>query len=209
MDEATTTSLESVLQSAKVSVFLNVYSMNHEAPRRDSQGRNFGVYREQDFAADIVSRRPCAHYVNRMKNKRPRNMVWRNDNTNGPTKSPALGGTGQCVSNQPRKNASYGPTQSPALGSGQRVSNQPRKNGVYGPRSSSVSDTRGWGSSDKGSPKSNKIVCKFWIAGNCKYGDKCHFLHSWACFPGLSMVASLEGHEKVLTFIMVCFVLYY
>uniref|UniRef100_A0A1J3J4U7 Zinc finger CCCH domain-containing protein 59 n=3 Tax=Noccaea caerulescens TaxID=107243 RepID=A0A1J3J4U7_NOCCA len=174
MDEAETTTLESVLQSAKVSVFLNVYSMNHKAPRRYSQGRNFGVDRQQDFAADIVPRRPYAPYDNRMKNKWSRNLVWTNDNTNGPTKSPALGGTGNCVSNQPRKN------------------------GVYGPRSSSVSDARGWGPSDKGSPKSKKVACKFWIAGNCKNGDKCHFLHSWACFPGLSMVASLEGHKKDL-----------
>ncbi|KAG7612372.1 WD40-repeat-containing domain superfamily [Arabidopsis suecica] len=58
-----------------------------------------------------------------------------------------------------------------------------RKNAACGPmRSSSL----------------RKWVCKYWKDGKCKRGEQCQFLHSWSCFPGLAMVASLEGHNKEL-----------
>ncbi|CAH2080030.1 unnamed protein product [Thlaspi arvense] len=159
--------------------------MNHKAPRRYSNRRDFGVERQEGFAADIVPRRHYAPYENRM-NKGPskwsRNLVWtasdgnrrsKNDNTHGSSK-PAV------------------------LGTGPSVSNQLRKNGGYVQRSSSVSDTRGSGSRNNGSPKPRDCICKFWKAGNCKRGDQCQFLHSWCCFPGMATVASLEGHKKDL-----------
>lgn len=148
--------------------------MSYKAPRRCSNGRNFGVERHQDFAADIAPRRP---YENKGPNKWSRNLVW--------TASDG---------NKPRKNGNtYGSTKSQVSGTAASVSQQ-RKNAGYG----QVSDTRGWGSSNRGSPKSKECVCKFWKAGNCKKGDQCSFLHSWSCLPGLVMVAALEGHKKDL-----------
>ncbi|XP_023635650.1 zinc finger CCCH domain-containing protein 59 isoform X2 [Capsella rubella] len=153
--------------------------MNYEAPRRYSQGRHYGVKRQQDFAADVVSRGPYGPYDNTMKGpyKRSRNLVWK-----------APGG------NRPKQNEVNGSTKPPVLGTRCSVSNQPRKNSVYGPKSSPISDTRGCGSRDNSSTK--KIVCKYWKAGNCNRGEQCQFLHSWSCFPGLAMVAALEGHTK-------------
>ncbi|KFK37362.1 hypothetical protein AALP_AA4G246700 [Arabis alpina] len=158
--------------------------MNHKAPRRYSQGRDFGVDREQDFAADIVPRRSSVPYENRLKKcpyKGSRNLVW--------TSKEFQASEGD----RPRKNDAYRSMNSSVPGTGYRVSNQPtRKNVVYGSRSSRV-----WRSGDNGSPKSReKCVCKYWIAGNCKKGEQCQFLHSWCCFPGLVMVATLEGHKK-------------
>lgn len=183
MDEATM--LDSVVQSSKVSIF-SMFSMAYKAPRRYSQGRNFGVERQQDFSADILSRRPYVPYDNGMKkgpNKLSRNLVW----TSKEYKAPE--------GNRPGKNETNGSTKPAVLGTGYCVSNQPRKNAACGPRSSPILDTRGWGSRDNSSPK--KTVCKYWKAGNCKRGEQCQFLHSWSCFPGLAMVAALEGHKKV------------
>ncbi|XP_010511378.1 PREDICTED: zinc finger CCCH domain-containing protein 62-like [Camelina sativa] len=185
--------------------------MDYEAPRRYSQSRNFGGVKRQPqaFAADIVSRRHYyAPYDNTMKkqgpNKLSRNLVWTSkeykvpeegnrpskndqaDNGSTKTKPPVLGRGCSVSSNQPRKNAVYGPrnsnltTRPPVLGRGCSVSvssNQPRK--------IATSDTK------------KSVCCKFWIAGNCRRGEQCQFLHSWSCrFPGLAMVASLEGHKK-------------
>ncbi|KAJ4888491.1 Zinc finger CCCH domain-containing protein 59 [Raphanus sativus] len=152
--------------------------MSYKAPRRYYERRNFGVERRQDFAADVVPRRP---YENKGPNK-SRNLVW--------TASDA---------NTARKNGStYGSTKPQVPGAASSVSNLQRKVAAYGQRSSSVSDTRGWGSNDRGSPKRKECVCKFWKAGNCKKGDQCSFLHSWTSLPGMVMVAALEGHKKDL-----------
>ncbi|CAH2060334.1 unnamed protein product, partial [Thlaspi arvense] len=149
--------------------------MNHKASTRYSNRRDFGVERQDSFAADIVPRRHYAPYENRM-NKGPskwsRNLVWTASDGNRPSKN----------------DNTHGSSKPPVLG----------KNGGYVQRSSSVSETRGWVSRDNGSPKSRDCVCKFWKAGNCKRGDQCQFLHSWCCFPGMAMVASLEGHKKEL-----------
>ncbi|CAH8310812.1 unnamed protein product [Eruca vesicaria subsp. sativa] len=171
-------------QSAKVSVFLKCvfYSMSYKAPRRFSNGRNFGVARQQDSVADIVPRRPYAPYANKGPNKWSRNLVW--------TASDG---------NMPRKNDNtYGSTKTQPSELGTSVSNQQRRSAAYGKRCSSVSDSRGWGSYDKGSPKSKECLCKFWKDGNCKKGDQCSFLHSWTSLPGMVMVASLDGHKKDL-----------
>ncbi|CAN8272929.1 unnamed protein product [Cochlearia groenlandica] len=154
--------------------------MNHKAPRRYSHGRNFGVERQHDFSVDIVARRPYAPYESRVK-KGPRNLVWNASEGNKP---------------KTNGNSTYGSMRSPGLGTGHRVSNQPRNNVVYGQRRSYISHSRALVLRDNGSPKSRECVCMYWKAGNCKKGEQCQFLHSWSCFPGLVMVASLEGHKK-------------
>lgn len=47
-------------------------------------------------------------------------------------------------------------------------------------------------------PKTQEKVCKYWLLGNCVQGEKCKNLHSWFCGNGFSMVAKLEGHNKVI-----------
>lgn len=184
---------------------------HHKAPRRYSQGRNFGVNRQQDFAVDIVPRKSSVPYerVKKGPYNGSRNLVWTSKDFqasqgNRPRKNGAYGSmnspvssTGYRVSNHPRKNDAYRSMNSPVSGTGNRVSNQPRKNVVHGPRSSSISGSRVRSSGDNSSPKSRECVCKYWNAGNCKKGEQCEFLHSWCCFPGLVMVATLEGHTKV------------
>ncbi|KAI8545223.1 hypothetical protein RHMOL_Rhmol07G0024200 [Rhododendron molle] len=50
---------------------------------------------------------------------------------------------------------------------------------------------------DKSTPTNPDKVCKYWLLGNCVQGEKCKNLHSWFCGNGFSMLAKLEGHNKV------------
>ncbi|XP_010459958.1 PREDICTED: zinc finger CCCH domain-containing protein 59-like [Camelina sativa] len=146
-----------------------------EVPRRYSHSRNFGgVNRQpQAFAADVISRRPYyAPYDNTMKkqgpNKLSRNLVW----TSKQYKAPE----GNTPIKNDQANGSTKP-KPPVLGRGCSVSVSSRK--------IAISDTK------------KSVCCKFWIAGNCRRGEQCQFLHSWSCgFPGLAMVASREGHKN-------------
>lgn len=40
-------------------------------------------------------------------------------------------------------------------------------------------------------------VCEYWLSGNCVKGDNCRFMHSRFCGNGISMLAKLDGHQKV------------
>ncbi|TQD80574.1 hypothetical protein C1H46_033878 [Malus baccata] len=42
-------------------------------------------------------------------------------------------------------------------------------------------------------------VCNFWVQGNCSYGDKCKFLHSWSMGDSFSLLTQLEGHQEVVS----------
>ncbi|EOY23073.1 Zinc finger WD40 repeat protein 1 isoform 2 [Theobroma cacao] len=42
-------------------------------------------------------------------------------------------------------------------------------------------------------------VCNYWVQGNCNYGDKCRFLHSWSLGEGFTMLSHLDGHQKVVS----------
>ncbi|XP_010477476.1 PREDICTED: zinc finger CCCH domain-containing protein 59-like [Camelina sativa] len=145
--------------------------MDFEGPRRYSQSRNFvgGVKRQpQAFAADVVSRRPSyyAPYDNTMKKQGP-NKFSRN-----------LVWTSKQYKSPDQANGSSTKPKPPVLGRGCSVS-------VSSSRKTAISDTK------------KSVCCKFWIAGNCKKGEQCQFLHSWSSrFPGLAMVASLEGHKN-------------
>ncbi|GMJ06559.1 hypothetical protein like AT5G51980 [Hibiscus trionum] len=57
-----------------------------------------------------------------------------------------------------------------------------------------------WGriGSKKAVRKTDK-VCNYWVRGNCSYGDKCKFLHSWSLGEGFSMLNHLDGHQKLVS----------
>ncbi|XP_020245156.1 zinc finger CCCH domain-containing protein 17-like [Asparagus officinalis] len=44
----------------------------------------------------------------------------------------------------------------------------------------------------------NKL-CNYFIAGNCSYGERCKFLHSWFVSDSFSLLTPLQGHQKVIT----------
>lgn len=49
-------------------------------------------------------------------------------------------------------------------------------------------------------PRKDKIVCRHWIQGKCRYADdKCKFLHSWTIGDDVSLMSSLQGHKKSVT----------
>lgn len=75
--------------------------------------------------------------------------------------------------------------------------------GFSGPRRSSNFSTwgRGGGGGVAGGTrlvvrKADKI-CNYWVQGNCSYGERCKFLHSWSSGDGFSLLTQLEGHQKV------------
>lgn len=59
--------------------------------------------------------------------------------------------------------------------------------------------------------QSTKKVCKFWAARNCVKGDCCPYMHSWFYGDDVTMLAKLQGQQKVCAFIltmmmmMICF----
>ncbi|KAE8682339.1 Zinc finger CCCH domain-containing protein 17 [Hibiscus syriacus] len=42
-------------------------------------------------------------------------------------------------------------------------------------------------------------VCNYWVQGNCSYGDRCKFLHSWNLGEEFTLLNHLDGHQKVVT----------
>ncbi|GAB4858664.1 Zinc finger CCCH domain-containing protein 48 [Ancistrocladus abbreviatus] len=42
-------------------------------------------------------------------------------------------------------------------------------------------------------------VCNYWVQGNCTFGDRCKFLHSWSVGESFSLLTMLEGHQKGVT----------
>ncbi|KAI6696264.1 hypothetical protein NL676_016383 [Syzygium grande] len=47
--------------------------------------------------------------------------------------------------------------------------------------------------------KKTEKLCSYWVQGNCSYGDKCRYLHSWSLGDCFDMLTQLEGHQKVVT----------
>ncbi|XP_020249234.1 zinc finger CCCH domain-containing protein 17-like, partial [Asparagus officinalis] len=42
-------------------------------------------------------------------------------------------------------------------------------------------------------------TCSYFIAGNCSYGERCKFVHSWFVGDNFSLLTPLQGHQKVVT----------
>lgn len=78
--------------------------------------------------------------------------------------------------------------------------------GFSGPRPRSNYAGSTWGRAH-GSANSRTVrkpervskICKFWLQGNCGYGEGCRYLHSWSLGDGFSMLTLLEGHKKGVT----------
>ena len=62
----------------------------------------------------------------------------------------------------------------------------------------------GAGNRAQGSGAGNRVfrkiekLCNYWLQGNCSYGEKCKFLHSWSVGDCFSSLTQLEGHQKVI-----------
>ncbi|OIT20967.1 zinc finger ccch domain-containing protein 48 [Nicotiana attenuata] len=69
-------------------------------------------------------------------------------------------------------------------------------------RSSSTTTTTaagGGGVVVRNNNKAEKAVCKYWVKEKCTYGNSCKNLHSWATGNCFTLLAQLQGHEKVVT----------
>uniref|UniRef100_A0A0E0K3K9 C3H1-type domain-containing protein n=1 Tax=Oryza punctata TaxID=4537 RepID=A0A0E0K3K9_ORYPU len=41
--------------------------------------------------------------------------------------------------------------------------------------------------------------CRYFLAGDCSYGEKCRYPHSYSMSDSITMLTPLQGHEKVVT----------
>ena len=71
-----------------------------------------------------------------------------------------------------------------------------------GPRRGPNNNTWGRVQGNKFIRKTEK-VCNYWVQGNCSYGDKCKFLHSWSLGDSFSLLTQLEGHQKVSSDVLI------
>ncbi|CAL9077348.1 unnamed protein product [Musa acuminata var. zebrina] len=58
---------------------------------------------------------------------------------------------------------------------------------------------RGGGAVGRPPGKAPDRVCNYFLAGNCTYGEKCRFLHSWFVGDSFSLLTSLQGHQKAVS----------
>ncbi|KAK4265240.1 hypothetical protein QN277_026320 [Acacia crassicarpa] len=57
-----------------------------------------------------------------------------------------------------------------------------------------------WKRQSHSDAKSNSSqICKYWMNGNCVYGDRCWNLHSWFHGEHLSVLTRLNEHKKIVT----------
>ncbi|KAJ3680052.1 hypothetical protein LUZ60_016330 [Juncus effusus] len=74
----------------------------------------------------------------------------------------------------------------------------PNSNGGY--QSSNWGKGRGSRFNNGGASSSSKVekLCKN-IDGNCPFGERCRYLHTWSVGEGFSLITPLQGHQKVIT----------
>uniref|UniRef100_A0A0D9VJH0 C3H1-type domain-containing protein n=1 Tax=Leersia perrieri TaxID=77586 RepID=A0A0D9VJH0_9ORYZ len=59
---------------------------------------------------------------------------------------------------------------------------------------------RGPGGADGGPRhKAPDRPCRFFLAGDCSYGEKCRYPHSYCMSDSITLLTPLQGHEKVVT----------
>ncbi|RWW70179.1 hypothetical protein BHE74_00022146 [Ensete ventricosum] len=58
---------------------------------------------------------------------------------------------------------------------------------------------RGGGAVGRPPGKAPDRLCNYFLAGNCTYGEKCRFLHSWFVGDSFSLLTSLQGHQKAVS----------
>ncbi|WOL07509.1 zinc finger CCCH domain-containing protein 17 isoform X1 [Canna indica] len=58
---------------------------------------------------------------------------------------------------------------------------------------------RGGGAPGRPPGKAPDKVCNYFLAGNCTYGERCRYLHSWFISDSFSLLAPLQGHEKAVS----------
>ncbi|KAK2985076.1 hypothetical protein RJ640_022954 [Escallonia rubra] len=72
-------------------------------------------------------------------------------------------------------------------------------------RNPTFTNSSTWGRGGGGGGVSRAVVrktdklCKYWVQGNCNFGDNCRFLHSWSTGDCFSLLTQLQGHQKVVT----------
>ncbi|KAL5212985.1 hypothetical protein ABZP36_023832 [Zizania latifolia] len=59
---------------------------------------------------------------------------------------------------------------------------------------------RGPGGADGGPrPRPADRPCRFFLAGDCSYGEKCRYPHTYCMSDSITLLTPLQGHEKVVT----------
>ena len=106
--------------------------------------------------------------------------------------------SGRCTRNPCRFLHSESPTSKPPRQSQDRRSNTWHRSSNNSVRNSSTLHSGGFETESKIARKTQSTVCQYWLSGNCRRGDNCKDLHAWFCGNGFSMVARLDGHNKVL-----------
>jgi hypothetical protein len=73
------------------------------------------------------------------------------------------------------------------------------QNGVQGGRGQQARfGRRGGGAGRSGGQQQQKRgVCRFWLAGTCRNGANCNYLHVHTTAPDVELMTELKGHEKV------------
>uniref|UniRef100_A0A0D9YWE6 C3H1-type domain-containing protein n=1 Tax=Oryza glumipatula TaxID=40148 RepID=A0A0D9YWE6_9ORYZ len=93
------------------------------------------------------------------------------------------------------------PSQS---GGGGNVWRNPHSGGGGGRGAGGAGGPNKWGRAPGGADggprhKVPDRPCRYFLAGDCSYGEKCRYPHSYSMSDSITMLTPLQGHEKVVT----------
>eukprot|EP00898_Chlorokybus_atmophyticus_P004148 jgi/Chlat1/4734/Chrsp30S04764 len=86
-------------------------------------------------------------------------------------------------------------------GGGGGSSSRSARDGGWGSsrdRDSGSRNRRSRGRDDRGSSRRAQKLCQYWVAGDCKKGTSCAFLHAHTSTPDMEKLADLVGHDRGL-----------